>query len=233
MEIIKGNIFTTQCQTIVNPVNCVGVMGAGLAFECRLRYPEMFEKYVEICKEGKLKVGLLWLFQSDNKWILNLPTKNDWKYPSKEEYLIKGLEKFVMTYKERGITSIAFPLLGADRGGLPSDVVLDIMKSYLSDLPIEIEIYLYDPTAEDDLYLQTKQWLLSKSIDELKKSTGLRVNYIEKVISAIQSNKVVQLNQLAGVKGIGIKTLEAVFKASKETNSKDSTEEAQQSLLGI
>jgi O-acetyl-ADP-ribose deacetylase (regulator of RNase III) len=171
-----GNIFTTSCQTIVNTVNCVGVMGAGIAYECRLRYPQMYKRYRELCKERKLNIGLLWLYRPENsteKWILNFPTKNHWKYDSKEEYLEKGLQKFLDTYKKKGITSIAFPLLGASNGGIPESVSLEIMKKYLEKCDeIEIEIYHFDPYAYDDKYLEFKK--LCNEIPESKLKEELK-----------------------------------------------------------
>ena len=98
IKILTGNIFTTKCSTIVNTVNCVGVMGAGIAYEFRLRYPKMHERYKEICKYNLLKIGTLWIYRADNKNILNFPTKIDWKKQSKTEYLEKGLQKFIDTY---------------------------------------------------------------------------------------------------------------------------------------
>lgn len=173
ITIKKGNIFTTTCQTIVNTVNCVGVMGAGIAYECRLRYPKMYERYRELCRERKLNIGLLWLYRPEvlnEKWILNFPTKNHWKYESKEEYLEKGLQKFLDTYKEKGITSIAFPLLGASNGGIPESVSLKIMTKYLEKCDeIEIEIYHFDPYAYDDKYLEFKRLWNEIPESELKK----------------------------------------------------------------
>lgn len=179
ISIKKGNIFTTKCQTIVNTVNCVGVMGAGIAYECRLRYPDMYETYKQHCKNKSLQIGKLWLHRPNNsnkKCILNFPTKNHWRYESKEEYLEKGLQKFLDTYKEKGITSIAFPLLGASNGGIPEETSLRIMKKYLEKCDdIEIEIYHFDPYAYDDLYLQFKKlWnetpenVLKKALKTLK-----------------------------------------------------------------
>lgn len=227
VKIIKGNIFTTDCQVVVNTVNCVGVMGAGIALECRLRYPEMYEKYIQFCDNKKINIGNLWIYKSTDKWILNFPTKKHWKYPSKKEYLRAGLEKFIDTYKSRGIDSIAFPLLGADKGGIPQEESLELMTSYLDQANLEIEIYRYDPKAKDDLYESTKKMLLSQDIDYISQSTKLRKDYIIKVIDAIQLDGIVQLNQLARVKGIGIKTLEKVFQFSREFDY----ESEQQSLL--
>ena len=234
LTIIKGNIFTSQCQTIVNTVNCVGVMGAGIALECRLRYPEMFERYVELCREKHIDIGKLWLSKPGDKWILNFPTKKHWKYPSKIEYLHAGLQKFSVSYAARGITSIAFPMLGADRGGIPQNQSMDLMLSYLEDLPIEIEIYRYDPAAKDDLLDKTRTWLLAHDIDDIARVTKLRRNSIENVLEAIQSPEIAQLNQLAAVKGIGIKTLEKLFATATQTpGSEDQPIRGQQPLLGM
>lgn len=214
IEIIKGNIFTTNRQVIVNTVNCVGIMGAGLALECRLRYPEMFIKYQELCDKKQIDIGKLWIYKTPQRWILNFPTKLHWKNPSKIDYLHAGLEKFMATYQERGIESIAFPLLGADRGGLDSEQSLNVMKEYLQYAEIPIEIYLYDPKAPDDLFQKVKNKLKNKTIEELVLLTGLRRNYIEKLCLAMESEDICQLNQLANVKGIGIKTVEKVFEIS-------------------
>ena len=136
------NIFDSQCQTIVNTVNCVGVMGKGLALEMKKRYPDMFEKYKDFCNKGLIDVGKLWLYKhSDEKWILNFPTKKHWKNPSEYEYIEDGMIKFVETYKERGIKTVAFPMLGCSNGGLDKDIVLQIMTKYLikcTDLFVEI-----------------------------------------------------------------------------------------------
>ena len=80
IEIKKGNIFTTKCHTIVNTVNTVGVMGAGIAYEFKLRFPEMFEKYKSFCDSGHIDIGNLWIYKltkNDNEmyeYILNFPT---------------------------------------------------------------------------------------------------------------------------------------------------------------
>ncbi len=215
VKIINGNIFTSNCQTLVNTVNCVGVMGAGIALECRLRYPEMHDKYVYLCNEGKINIGMLWIYKSPEKWILNFPTKNHWKYPSKPEFLCAGLQKFVETYGEKGIQSIAFPLLGADKGGIPQEDSLKIMRGYLEKVDLDVEIYRYNPNAKDDLYDKTKEWLLSQKIDQIVQATNLRKNYIAKVINAMQLQNIVQLNQLARVNGIGVKTLEKIFNLAR------------------
>jgi O-acetyl-ADP-ribose deacetylase (regulator of RNase III) len=224
VKIVRGNIFTTNCQVIVNTINCVGVMGAGIALECRLRYPEMHEKYIDLCEEKKISVGMLWLYKSKNKWILNFPTKKHWRYPSKKEYLHLGLKKFSETYKLKEIQSVAFPMLGTDRGGIDALESQEIMISYLDHLDIDIEIYQYDKTAEDDLYDQTKKWLLSNNTELISKQTGISKNLLSKVINAVHNPKVTQLNQLAHEKGIGIKTLEKLFLAIQQEKNQGQVE---------
>ena len=153
MEIVEsGNIFDSKAQTIVNTVNCMGVMGKGLALQFKKRYPEMFIAYEQLCKKQLLDIGKLWLYKTDRRWILNFPTKYDWRLPSKESYLEKGLEKFLLTYKQRGIESIAFPLLGANNGGIPPDVSLEIMKRYLKNCEIPVTIYINYKPKEKTLF---------------------------------------------------------------------------------
>lgn len=212
ITILTGNIFTTKCTTIVNTVNCVGVMGAGIAYECRLRYPEMYEKYQALCKDNLLQIGTLWIYKASNKNILNFPTKTDWKQPSKIEYLEKGLQKFVDTYKEKEITSIAFPLLGASHGGLTQEQSISTMKRYLSQCDIEIEIWHFDPTATDDIFINYRQHFLSRTDKELSKSTGIGINIINKIKDALNDTTINSMSSLLNVKGIGDRTLEKSFK---------------------
>jgi hypothetical protein len=186
-------------------------MGAGLALECRLRYPMMFDKYARLCSEGKIDIGILWIFKSPDRWILNFPTKKHWKYPTKEAYLHSGLQKFIDTYEEKGITSIAFPLLGAQNGGLTSERSLEIMESYLTKCSIPIDIYRYDASAPDDLYAKFRSTLMSKSAQEVSIGAGLRIDFVNRIYAALSDDRICQLGQLANVRGIGDKTLEKAF----------------------
>jgi O-acetyl-ADP-ribose deacetylase (regulator of RNase III) len=139
---VKSNIFDSPAQTIVNAVNTVGVMGKGIAQEFKKRYPDMFERYREFCKRGDIDIGRLYLYRSPNKWVLNFPTKRHWRQPSKAEYIERGLDKFVRTYTQQGITSISFPQLGTGNGGLDwNRAVRPMMEEYLVDLPIPVYIH--------------------------------------------------------------------------------------------
>lgn len=212
IKFTKGNIFTSKHQTLVNTINCVGVMGAGIALEFKYRYPKMYDEYVKLCQDKYIRIGSLWLYrrETERKWVLNFPTKLHWKFESKPEYLIKGLEKFVETYKEKGIESIAFPLLGADKGGLSPDLSKEIMEKYLSQCDIPIEIYEFDPYAEDDLIHLTQDLFSRGKPKDVAKTTDISLTVVNKIKKALEGN-VNSLSQLAKVKGIGETTLEKLY----------------------
>lgn len=216
IEIKKGNIFTTKCETIVNTINCIGIMGAGIAYEFRLRHPEMFTKYKDFCNKKLISIGNLWIFNVSEKNtyyknILNFPTKDHWKYPSKLEYIEKGLEKFLNTYKQKNLTSVAFPLLGTSNGGLSEKVVIEIMQKYLKNCDILIEIWHFDSKAQDDLYDDFKNKFLQMDNQTIKKQSGLRENFINKIKEALLSDDIHSLSGLLKIKGIGDVTLEKSF----------------------
>lgn len=214
----KGNLFASRHQTLVNTVNCDGVMGAGIALVFKLRFPKMFSQYVEHCRAGRIDVGKLWIYKPpaaarDGRWVLNFPTKRRWKHPSKVEYLEAGLEKFLDTYRSRGIESIAFPLLGADNGGLTVGESLSVMRPCLDQCEVPVEIYHYDPAAADDLYKEFRRLWLAADEAAVAKNAGVRIDRVRKIRSALEgSDEINSLSRLASVEGIGLKTLEKCFR---------------------
>lgn len=173
LKILLGNIFDSKCSTLVNTVNCVGVMGKGIALEFRNRYPDMFSEYQMLCKAGKVKPGHPYLYRDMNGIsILNFPTKDNWRSPSKFSYIDDGLNWFRESYQELGITSVAFPPLGCGNGGLKWEDVGPEMYRKLKDLPIEIEIYVPYGTSKEKM-----------SFDYLKNAGAVykRVNEVAKL----------------------------------------------------
>ena len=142
IQYIEGDIFSSPAQVIVNTVNTVGVMGKGVALSFKKRYPDMFQHYKSICEKRLLTIGKLMLYYEPDYWVLLFPTKENWRNPSKLEYIEKGLMKFVNTYAEKSITSIAFPRLGCGNGGLDWEDVRPLMEKYLNPLPIDVYVYL-------------------------------------------------------------------------------------------
>ena len=153
---LRTSILKSDAQTVVNTVNTVGVMGKGLAAEYRKLYPEMFERYREICSNQLLEVGKLWLWKGPTQWVLNFPTKVHWRHPSKIQYVEAGLKKFAQTFEERGITEIAFPRLGCGNGGLEWDDVRALMEHYLRPLPIPVYVHDHEIELGDPEHIEAK-----------------------------------------------------------------------------
>lgn len=215
ISVIKGNIFNTHCQTIVNTVNCVGVMGKGIALVFKLRYPDMFPIYQDYCNRGLIEIGKLWLYKPEDTrqaWVLNFPTKVHWKLPSEYTYVEQGLKKFAETYKEKGITSIAFPLLGTNNGGLDKEAVLRLMLRYLEPCDIPIEIYEYDPSAPDDLFESFKAKWNSIHPADRKNITGIRTKkQLQSLDEQINNPETKSMMQLLNIDGVGYKTMACCF----------------------
>jgi O-acetyl-ADP-ribose deacetylase (regulator of RNase III) len=164
---VKGDMFQSPAQVLVNTVNTAGVMGKGLALDFKRLYPEMFEQYRSLCETRQIQIGTLWLYKTPNKWVLNFPTKKHWREPSRLEYVEAGLKKFVAVYSRMGIHSIAFPALGCGNGQLDfAAEVQPLMEKYLRKLPIEAFVYPQRAsTAGDDRNQQgIEQRLQSKPI---------------------------------------------------------------------
>lgn len=137
-----GNIFESSARTLVNTVNCVGVMGKGIALDFKKKYPDMFKDYLRQCEQHLVKPGEPYYYTDlYGTSIINFPTKDHWRSPSKLSYIENGLQWFRDNYQQLGIESIAFPPLGCGNGGLPWEVVGPLMYEKLADLPISIEIY--------------------------------------------------------------------------------------------
>jgi O-acetyl-ADP-ribose deacetylase (regulator of RNase III) len=147
LEYVASSLFESPAQTLVNTVNTVGVMGKGIANDFRRLYPDMFERYQAFCADGKFAVGQLYLYRTPHKWVLNFPTKQHWRSPSRMEWIEAGLQKFLDTYSQYGITSVAFPQLGTGNGGLDWDDVRPLMERYLKQvrIPVYIHVRSHDP----------------------------------------------------------------------------------------
>ena len=161
----RTSLLEAKTQTLVNTVNCVGVMGKGIAKAFKKREPDMFTAYKNICDQKLLEPGKLWLWRGSEQWVLNFPTKIHWRNPSRMEWVEAGLEKFVNTYETQGITDIAFPKLGCGNGGLSWEDVKPLMERYLSDLPIPVFIHDY-----------TKDIGLPEHLERVAKEVGKSVN---------------------------------------------------------
>jgi O-acetyl-ADP-ribose deacetylase (regulator of RNase III)/uncharacterized protein YwgA len=142
MKILVGDILKSNAQTIVNTVNCVGIMGKGIALEFKNRFPDMFKDYVQRCQCHEVLIGLPYLYKSlFGPQIVNFPTKEHWKSLSKVNDIEKGLDYLVSHYKEWGIKSLAVPPLGCGNGQLEWRIIGPLIYKKLGHLEIPVEIH--------------------------------------------------------------------------------------------
>ena len=215
----KGNLFNSNAMAIVNTVNCVGAMGKGIALDFKLRYPEMFKEYQKICFKHILKPGQILPYTKSTPIILNFAIKDDWKDPSRVEWIEQTLQKFVDNYHSMGITSVAFPWMGAMNGGLPFETIQSLTRKYLSTLDdIDIEVYDFDPDVPCALY-NALVYIVNENKftpSELEEVSNIKARYWVKIIDAVKDTHIKSINNLChyivnGKRIIGKTNIERLF----------------------
>lgn len=155
MKFIECNdksIFNQESDLIVNPVNCVGVMGKGLALDFKNRYPENYKAYALACDRNEVKLGNMHIFKNSifynpphPKWIINFPTKNDWRSDSDIRNIEIGMIALANEIKRMYIKSVSIPALGCGLGKLNYNDVKRITKDTFRSYPSDVTIYLFEP----------------------------------------------------------------------------------------
>lgn len=141
IKLLDEDIFNMETEAIVNPVNCVGVMGAGLALQFKIKYPENFINYKKSCYNGNIKPGSLTLFSTGKeypKYIINFPTKRHWSDKSRIDDINIGLETLNKIIDIKQIKSISIPHLGCGFGGLTLKDVYGLIIKNLKNSNCEI-----------------------------------------------------------------------------------------------
>lgn len=138
------NIFDSGCDALVNPVNCVGVMGAGLAAQFKERYPDAYSIYRRDCFNKLVRLGEMHIVWTQGKHIIHFPTKYHWRDKSKLEDIEAGLEDLTNRLPESNITSIAVPALGCGLGGLKWGDVRPLIEAAAERVP-EVKFLIYPP----------------------------------------------------------------------------------------
>jgi O-acetyl-ADP-ribose deacetylase (regulator of RNase III)/uncharacterized protein YwgA len=153
IEIKEGDILKANAEALVNTVNCVGVMGRGIALQFKKKFPQNFNAYKTLCNKNEMKPGRVFVFDLERiyypRYIINFPTKKHWKANSRLEYIEAGLESLVKEIRNRRISSIAVPPLGCGLGGLDWNVVRPIIEKAFSQLP-EVQVLLFEPKGAPD-----------------------------------------------------------------------------------
>lgn len=136
---MTGNILDTYCEAVVNPVNCLGIAGAGIALQMKLEAPSNFKIYRDACRDGLLTPGKLLVVPTDElpepiKFIINFPTKVHWRDDSKMEWIIAGIKALVEEMKSYNLHAVAIPAIGSGCGGLSWGKVYHAILNTLRDL---------------------------------------------------------------------------------------------------
>ena len=176
----QGNLLEADTEVLVNTVNTVGVMGKGIALMFKERYPQNMQAYAHACKQQEVNVGKMFVVPTEEllgaKWIVNFPTKQHWRNPSKMEWIESGLQDLQRFIIENNIQSIAIPPLGAGNGGLLWSEVKLRIEHYLSSLS-DVHIVVYEPTAA---YQNSKK---TKGVTNLTPARALVLELIRQYLS--------------------------------------------------
>ena len=144
----RGDILKHDAEALVNTVNCMGVMGRGIALEFRRAFDDNYLSYRKAAQAGDVRPGRMFVFRRDSfnqpRWIINFPTKRHWKGKSKIEDVKNGLIDLVHVIQEHAIKSVAIPPLGCGLGGLDWRVVRPLIVEALSSLT-DVDCFIYEP----------------------------------------------------------------------------------------
>ncbi len=147
IEYTQGDILQADAEALVNTVNCVGVMGRGIALHFKHAYPANFKAYAAACKRGDVQPGRMFVYDTEQmvpRWIINFPTKRHWRGKSRIEDIEAGMDALVNEIRARGISSVAIPPLGSGLGGLAWRDVRPVVESALADIP-DVRAIVYEP----------------------------------------------------------------------------------------
>ena len=168
IELTQGDILHADAEALVNTVNCVGVMGRGIALQFKKAFPENFKRYKAVCDKKELQPGKMFIHDLNRflnpRYIINFPTKRHWRGKSRMADIEAGLETLVVEVRQRGIHSVAIPPLGCGLGGLPWVDVRARIEDAFDDLK-DVRILLYEPKGAPP----------AKEMVRLKKVPGLTV----------------------------------------------------------
>jgi O-acetyl-ADP-ribose deacetylase (regulator of RNase III) len=148
IELTRGNILQADAEALVNTVNCVGIMGKGIALQFKKAFPENFRAYEAACRHKEVRPGRMFVFETGQifnpGYVINFPAKRHWRGRSRYEDIVAGTRALVEEVRNRNILSIAIPPLGCGLGGLNWDRVRAIVEEAFSTLP-DVRVMLYEP----------------------------------------------------------------------------------------
>ena len=149
IEYKTGDILTDDAEALVNTVNCVGIMGRGIALQFRIAFPENFKSYAAACKRNEVQPGRMFVFETGQltnpRYIINFPTKRHWRGKSRMEDIETGLAALAQEIRARHIRSIAIPPLGSGLGGLDWSEVRTRIEATLREIS-DLKVVIFEPS---------------------------------------------------------------------------------------
>lgn len=159
IEYKLGNILRENAEALVNTVNCMGVMGRGIALQFKNAFPENFKAYLKACKESEVKPSKMFVFETGQltnpRYIINFPTKRHWRGKSRIDDIETGLTALVDTIQKYNIRSIAIPPLGSGLGGLDWSIVKSRIEEALQSLS-DVHIFIYEPNGAPEKIVHSR-----------------------------------------------------------------------------
>jgi len=205
IQYTTGDILRDDAEALVNTVNCVGVMGRGIALQFKNHFPENFKAYKEAHKAGELMPGRMFIYETGElanpKYIINFPTKRHWRGKSRMEDVESGLEALVEEIQRLNIRSIAIPPLGSGLGGLNWQDVRDYIENFLR--PLEgVEVRIYEPSGASE----AKKMVRNKEVPNMTPGRAALVELINRylnglldpAVSLLEVHKLMYFMQAAG-----------------------------------
>jgi len=150
IEFANGDILHADVEALVNTVNCVGIMGRGIALQFRKAFPRNYDAYKALCDKDQMQLGKMFVYDLNRlenpRFIINFPTKRHWKGKSQLADIERGLRALVEEIRKREIRSVAIPPLGCGLGGLNWADVRPMIEEAFAGLP-EVKTIVYEPTG--------------------------------------------------------------------------------------
>src|SRR5581483_8654919 len=196
IEEAEGNLLTSDAEALVNTVNCVGYMGKGIALQFKQAYPENFRAYERAARAGEIKPGQMFIYETNfminPKFIINFPTKRDWRGKSKIKDIQSGLKALIKDVKRLGIHSIAVPPLGCGNGGLDWSMVRPMIETAFESIP-NVHLLLYAPHGAP----QAKEMPIHTTKPKMTSSKALFIKLIQRYSALHYRRTLLEIQKLA------------------------------------
>jgi O-acetyl-ADP-ribose deacetylase (regulator of RNase III) len=192
IKLQQGDILHADAEALVNTVNCVGIMGRGIALQFRKEFPENYKVYKAACDRGELQPGKMLVFDLNRfqhpRFVINFPTKRHWRGKSRIEDIQAGLKTLVEEVRRRQIQSIAIPPLGCGLGGLNWNEIRPLIEQAFHDLP-EVRVLIYEPAGAPDAGEMAKE----KKFPNMTVSRATLLGLMRRYLAAVMDPSVTLL----------------------------------------